>query len=371
MLVERLPSWSANPFSSAGLPTEALAQHRIPPDAVAASWKGLDIHSSAERASWTGTQPLGVVLDFGRLRALLAQEAATHGAQVCLGTRALAWGPQDGGAWVDLRDAHGTRRVEARLVVDATGPSRALMRPHTPEGIEYLMGAGLELVVEVDSAQYDRFAHRLVFYLGNRWMPQGYGWIFPMEPGRLKVGMGRASQDHAESRGLRERVDRLLRQELGLTDPKVLDIHGGVLRYARGMKDTLVVGPALAIGDAASTLNILGGEGIRHAMRSAELAVPFLQLALSRGPQALRGYPAALHRTFRRSWRQCEALAVQKYLLDNDTRLDALVRFLKQQDLSLVMEALFHYRFSRLIWRLGPAYVLRRTLRKLRGSLPF
>ena len=48
----------------------------------------------------------------------------------------------------------------------------------------------------MDDEAYDRSANALTFFLGYKWMPKGYSWIFPMGNRRLKVGAGIVNLPH-------------------------------------------------------------------------------------------------------------------------------------------------------------------------------
>lgn len=365
LLADRLKDLAHNPFSSAGMPFEALRRFDIPEACVGAAWRSLELITSGERGRWDGEAggpPAGVVLDFAKLRNHLAREVREAGGDVWLGARAL----RRDGATVRFQREGQEVSVTARTVVDATGPARALMRQATPPGTAYLSGTGLELLVEVPPEVYARYRDTLVFFMGQRWMPKGYSWIFPMEPNRLKVGAGRFLLGEAEpGPSLRERADQVLRDELRCPEAKVVDVHGAALKYARGMSDVFADGPALAIGDAVSTLNVLGGEGIRHAMEGAELALPFVLRRLQDPGADLSGYRRAVHRRFQRAWAWSEELAIRKYLQDDDARIDALVRFLKPRKLEFLVDVLFNYNFGRAARAAGPAYLWRVLKRRM------
>jgi len=360
LLVDAIPHWHHNPFSSAGLPLDALDRWGLPLSLVKARWSGLEIASTGERGRWQGAEDRGAVLDFGELREFLGQEARATGAEVRLGTRLLGWEASPQGCRVRLETGGRVEEVQARVLVDATGPGRAALGLQV--GTDYLYGVGLEYLVEVDAVTYERFAERLVFYLGRGWVPGGYGWIFPMGEGRLKVGAGVFTVGRNPANpGLPAQVEHILRAEIR-TEARTLDIHGGVLRYARGLQDAYTSGPVIAIGDAVSTLNVLGGEGIRFALEGAEIALPFIEAELKGAGRGFRGYERAMKRRFRRSWNRCEALAIRKYLEEDDSRFDRMVRFLKGQDLDLLMDVLFHYRFGRAMRAAGPRYLLKKLM---------
>ena len=146
-------------------------------------------------------------------------------------------------------------------------------------------------------------------------------------------------------------------------DAPVLDVHGGVLRYAQGLRDPYAAGGLLAVGDAVSTLNPLGGEGIRHALEGVEIALPFLLAELESPGRGFPGYARAMRRRFRRTWRWSEELATRRYLEDGDDRLDRMVRFLSRQDRDFVVDVLFGYNFARAARAAGPAWARSRLAR--------
>ena len=372
LLVDRISSFEINAFSSAGTVNECMEQFQLPDSVVGTIWRALEIVTSHERGRWEEQEPAGTVLDFGRLRAFLAGEIERAGGQVWLGAEYLRREAIEGGERVWLRRGGETRVVDAKVVVDATGPARALMRGQAPAHAEYLRGTGLELLVEVTAEQYARFKETLVFYMGYKWMPRGYAWIFPMEANTLKVGAGRISIGEAQTppgSSLRHHVDLVLKEELGITEPKVLDIHGAALKYALGMEDCFEDGAVIAIGDAVSTLNVLGGEGIRHAMAGAEIALPFIVARLQDPARTFAGYREAMHAKFKTTWQASERHSRRKYLADSDERIDWQVRFLKTKRLEFILDSLFNYNFKRVALASAPSYLVFKAKRGLRRLL--
>ncbi len=125
--------------------------------------------------------------------------------------------------------------------------------------------------------------------LGSAWVPQGYGWVFPMAPGQLKLGVCRL-HDHRRRQPPLHALITDLRQRLELEASTVLDRHGGLIRSTIRRREAHQQGPLLGLGDAVSTGNLLGGEGIRHAMASSEELAPLLLQALAGDPHALARY---------------------------------------------------------------------------------
>ncbi|MBI4913018.1 MAG: NAD(P)/FAD-dependent oxidoreductase [Acidobacteria bacterium] len=364
LLADRLPDLRKNAFSSAGTTLEALDRFRLPGHLVGAFWKNLSARSSNEEGHWSGVGVSGAVLDFGSLREHLAREAEKGGAQLCLGCKATSW--EGGLGEARLRLERGAERFEVKtgILVDATGPARGLMRRAAPPAPAYLVGTGLEWLVEVPPDLWDSWRETLAFFLGRRWIPRGYSWIFPMQEGLLKVGAGRFNPGGPGfPTSLEFHIRQLLGEVLKIPSARVLDVHGGTLRYARGLKDPYAAGPLIGVGDAVSTLNTLGGEGIRHAMEGAEIALPFILRALGDPAVGFGGYAAAMHRRFKGRWDWSEELAVRRYLQDGDGRLDSMIRFLRARDLEFVLDVLFNYNFPRAARAAGPAFLWSRLRR--------
>ena len=117
----------------------------------------------------------------------------------------------------------------------------------------------------------------------------------------------------------------------------------------------------LAVGDAASTANLLGGEGIRHAMDNAD------QLADLLIADGMRSESATIPHRYRqvldaqRSWRWSVSGRLARrtwWGLNNcraDQRLERLINGLSSTAKATALsELLFEYRFERYGLRLLP-----------------
>jgi flavin-dependent dehydrogenase len=391
VLVERLPDLRRAAFSSAALPLDALDRFGLPASVVAHRWSGWELLGPGEaRRSWQGGWPQGVVLDFGALREWLVGEAQRWGARVWLGHRALACHQEADRLRTVLRRGDGSQlEVHSDWVIDATGQERSLLGdpPAAGPGSEQLVsGVGLEWLVQVPSSCWERWSDRLAFCLGSDWVAQGYGWVFPMQAPRLKLGVCRLldpSRDQPPLGGVLERlIERLLapaeRQAMA-----VLDRHGGLIRSSIRRREPHRRGRLVGLGDAVSTANLLGGEGIRHALMSSRVLAPLLLEELRREPAAavasptppwpgaspaatpvartLAGnqpggccvdrYPLELRRALGWRWSLSGRLARRTWLglhgSAADRRLGSLLTSLEQERASALTDLLFGYRFER------------------------
>jgi flavin-dependent dehydrogenase len=143
-----------------------------------------------------------------------------------------------------------------------------------------------------------------------------------------------------------------LQQLLNLNDAVVLDRHGGLIRSTIRRREPHQRGCLLGLGDAVSTGNLLGGEGIRHAMASSEVLAPLLLEALAGKDQALRRYAPKLRRRLGWRWSLSGRLARRTWLSlrgeRGDNRLQRLLQGLDAESSAEDLSALlFQYRFER------------------------
>ena len=359
VLVDRLPDPSRNAYSSAALPLIEADRLGIPSSCrstVWAGWQLLDPYGLEHQ--WWSDDTLGVVLDFAGFRSWLWQQAEESGVELILGRTVSLQHLDDQGAQVTIRGHGGDSELRTcRHLVDATGAGRHLLRQadvalDSPED-PLLTGEGVEWLLQGSDRTTARWRDRLSFMLGTRWITHGYGWVFPMADHQLKVGVCRLAPPQERRQPLHTAMDQLLGQ-LDLDSLKVIDRHGGRVSSTIRRSECPGRGVLRSVGDAASTANLLGGEGIRHAADSALI----LADALLNG-WSLDRYQKRLQTHFGWRWAVSNRLARRTWwgLNDenSDRRMDRLIHGLsgqaKAEDLS---ELLFSYRFERYGWRLLP-----------------
>ncbi len=378
LLVERHQTFAINSFSSAGTPLETLKTYNLPESVIGSYWNRFVVVTSRKQGVWQADQPLGAVLDFGKLREFLANEVRSQGGHVWMGCRYVSHRQQEGHTLVALVHEGAEVTVQTRVLVDATGPFRAVIYDKETPKPDFLSGTGIEYLIEVDDAEYQRHANALTFFLGYKWIPRGYSWIFPMEANRLKVGAGVINEDHQvvkETEPLKRYIQLIMDDYMQTRNYKILDVHGSTLKYSRGLQDVYYQDNVIAIGDAVSTVNFLGGEGIRHAMQGANIASAHIQAYLdalvsnapvSNAPASsnaqtftFKNYQAEMYSVFLRSWNLSEKFGMKKYLQDSDEIVDKVVTYLQPLSLQDVVDILFFYRFEKVSKGL-PQYLWRK-----------
>ncbi len=359
LLAEQNDSFNKNDFSSAATPLETLSQFDLPESVIGSFWHKLTIETSKVSQTWESPKNLGVVLNFAKFRAFLADEVERFGGEVWLGCRYTGHSQVNGETIVEFKQLSDGQliKVSTKVLVDATGFARAIMYEKENEKPDFLSGTGIEYLIEVEPKIYNKYAKDLIFFVGDKWIPKGYSWIFPMEENRLKVGAARIFLDSKTIKHLsplKKYIDLLIDEYLKSKNYTILDKHGSTLKYSRGLRDIYYKENIIAIGDTVSTVNFLGGEGIRHGMDGAEIAGKYIQKYLDGKISDFRDYETEMHRKFDQKWHISERLAVRKYIDDvNDVLTDKTIAYLKYMKTEDVMDILFYYKFEKISRGLG------------------
>ncbi len=353
LLLEKESSFAANDFSSGGAPLEILNDFKLPSEVVGAFCHQIKIATSHDDHLWQAQENIAVVLDFKKLRSFLAEQTTKNGSTVRLGTTYHSHETQDKQTHVHFKNntTEKIETIETRVLIDATGSERrVLMGPqkNKPGNRKVIVGRGIEYLLEVPETVYQSHASCLSFYIGTKWMPQGYAWIFPMQDRRLKVGVGRNYPDEQivpHEKAMGHYLDQLIRECLKTEDIHVLDKHGKTIVYTCHQQDQYRDQNVIAIGDAVSTVNPLTFEGIRHALKSGQIAAAHVRNFLERG-QSLDQYPSEMRRYCGMKWTTSEILTEKIYREPDDDKMTMMLSALKGLSLNALKDLVFYYTFK-------------------------
>lgn len=210
-----------------------------------------------------------VVLDVTGTYRYLAEMARGAGARVVTGAAVTGVRREVGGCVATIVDGAGERELRARFVVDATGVARTVLPMLTRERRFARLGVGAEYEFVDESPERSA----AVLFVGRRFAPAGYGWVFPAPHGRVRVGVGVIKPDvEAAPRAL---LDEFLASDqsarFGLRLGAMTGKHFGVIPAADAPV-TCVHEGVLAVGDSACQALPLVGEGIRYCIESGREA---------------------------------------------------------------------------------------------------
>jgi flavin-dependent dehydrogenase len=293
-----------------------------------------------------------VVFDFAKLREYLASQVKDNGSEVWMGCRYLKHYQQGNSTTVflQLRKKNETISVSTKILVDATGFARSVMYPDKKERPSFLKGTGIEYLLQVDEETYQKYSETLVFFLGYYWSPQGYSWIFPMNDRQLKVGSAIYNEPHKilkKIAPIKNYTKQIIETYIQPKNHKILDIHGSIIEYSKELDDRYYRDSVIAIGDTVSTVNSLGGEGIRHGFKGAEIACQHINARLKEEIDSFASYQTQMKEIFEEDWKRCDRIRKKVYLEYSDRKIDLGVAYLKYLSIDDLIDILFYYKFEK------------------------
>ncbi|HUK64141.1 MAG TPA: NAD(P)/FAD-dependent oxidoreductase, partial [Dongiaceae bacterium] len=154
-----------------------------------------------------GNRDIGYVLDRTKFEPVLADEAKRAGAEIAIGTEAMAMQRSGEGWKVRLAGPRGEEDVLTRIVIGA-------------DGVEGMVGRWAGLDTRVPSRDMESCAQYVVsnirfdpdaiyLHFTHAWAPGGYAWIFPRGTTEANVGLGLIALQ-ADGRSAREYLDGYL-----------------------------------------------------------------------------------------------------------------------------------------------------------------
>lgn len=269
--------------------------------------RGERLESAISRGD--GHAAYGHVISRLELDDRLVREALAAGAEDFTGMRYMSMVATPDAREVELRAADGTlRTISASLVVGADGaysPVRKALTAGADDGgakknLSFAMRAYAE---SEDFRPGGAFGPRLLFEFSRDLLPN-YGWLFPLDDGRVNLGVG-GPLEVLQSRGLDLKVliamfaDKLRDRGIHLGD--LHDQRAHHLPHIGGLPK-LTYPRAVLLGDAASMINPVSGEGIAYAVTAAEQFVNALPSTLGDRAQlaaALAGFESDFRRRYR------------------------------------------------------------------------
>ncbi len=162
-----------------------------------------------------------------------------------------------------------SENFSGKIVVGADGAHSIVARSLGLKTSTHL-GIALESEIEVQDKILSDWQDMLLLDLG--FIRNGYGWIFPKK-NHLSIGVGSWPQNPKGVKKYYAAFDKFCRSKFG--SYRVLHTQGHPLPL-RLENLPIHRGRSLLIGDAAGLINPLDGEGIYYAIKSAQLAVPYI-----------------------------------------------------------------------------------------------
>lgn len=181
--------------------------------------------------------------------------------------------------WMEVSTTDSVFR--SRIVAGADGVHSVVARKlGMKTDLRYAVGIEKELVVTGE--EQAKRKSRVDIDIGS--VPGGYAWMFPKRK-HLSTGAGCIA---SKSRELNGCYQKFLDSQ-GISNYTAARVSRHLIPTC-GRRATLCQGRALLLGDAAGFADPLTGEGIYHAVLSAQLAAPVIERALTQDKIELQEY---------------------------------------------------------------------------------
>ena len=219
----------------------------------------------------------GYILDRARFHRGLAERCAEAGADLCFEARVVSVSAPgaDGRRRLELRLPEGPRTVEARYVVDATGPGRG---PCSESGLA-TGSADLETAAFALATGVDHDPRYIQLHYGSRYAPGGYAWVFPRDGRVANVGVV-VGREWTARRPSRDCLALFLKERCPEAELVSRGFLGGPIPCGQ---ERLPLGEngLFRAGDAAGMVNPLSRGGILEAMKGGTYVAEALASLLS------------------------------------------------------------------------------------------
>jgi digeranylgeranylglycerophospholipid reductase len=225
----------------------------------------------------TDTPFSGLMVDRTAFDRALAHTAIDAGAIVHTASLLMTLNLEQSTA--EIRGPEGSWQLRYRVLIAADGPHSTVARL-----------LGLPLLQTVNTRQYTVPLLR-PFNDTDIWLspayPGGYAWLFP-KGDRANLGLGMDVDIDADMKTPLDVLHRALAAE-GRVGAEILSRTGGAIPVG-GLREQLVTGQILLVGDAAGLTHPVTGAGIAAAVISGEAAADAARLWVAGDAAALNTY---------------------------------------------------------------------------------
>ncbi|MBU1689433.1 MAG: geranylgeranyl reductase family protein [Gammaproteobacteria bacterium] len=234
-----------------------LARYAVPEGVLQQRILGMTSHLPSGWAEKSDAP--GLMIDRAAFDQALAQQAGQNGARLYLNSRLTSL--DSAGSSAIVLTPQGEIYFDYRLLIAADGPHSFVAR-----------SLGLPQQEMVYALQYSvpllEFAENTEIWLSPDY-PGGYAWLFP-KGGVANLGLGVDKRFAADPKAVLDALHCKLVVE-GRVGADILHRTGGAIPVS-GLRQNLVEGNILFVGDAAGLTHPITGAGIASAVVSGELA---------------------------------------------------------------------------------------------------
>lgn len=326
--------------STAWTPAVTIERFSLPKEGINASFNEVILGTLKKEKKWTSEQNIGYVMDYKRMTALILEQAKTNGCTVFTESTVNSL-IKNNEEIVGINTSKGD--FYGKYIIDATGAagilvSEVALRKRVPCS----PSVGIEIEVYDESQTLKKFDKAISVYFDTELFSCGYGWVSTNGLNKYKIGLGEyeysSSKKHSN---LESRLEEFVKLLFKNNKVKVLEKHGGSIYAGPKFKVNNVRHKnLLGVGDTVATINPIFGEGIRHALYSADFAIKSIINNLNKG-EDLNNYEKMWKKYIGSRWNVSLFISLALYEKNSQTTqyfYDKLINFFEYLDVNEIIQ---------------------------------
>ena len=262
----------------------------------------------------------GYIINKKAFLEFLMREAVELGAELWTRARAVGFEVEGGRPRAVVIEREGrVEKVSCEVVIGCDGYWSITARKLFGLGPQEVIPC-LQYVMEGCSIEEPDMAEA---YVGRRWAPLGYLWVFPRGPDSANVGLG------VRGCPAKPYLDKFIKEKGAFRGARLVEAKAALVPIG-GLREKLVMDGAMLCGDAAGQVVPITGEGIHPAMTAGLIAGEVAARAVEEGDVSA-GRLAEYEERFRERWGdviEIGLLARRAFEVLPDDKIDRVLRLL-------------------------------------------
>ncbi len=262
----------------------------------------IDFYSDNSEAKFDIKTDKMVILDITELYQYLSSLSEDKTRELILAAKFLTTVKQPNGGYIStIRTRDNSEfTIRSKYIIDASGWQCAVL---------VALGYGVKpnrigIGTEYEFAQKDYPMNRAILFVGSPVL-SGYGWVFPTNYNKIRLGVGVIKPDTDESP--RDVMSALLvsgfLDKLGVKVPDDYEVNSGIIPSV-AFEKKVVFGNTIRVGDSANCATPIAGEGIRIAIEQGRLLGEALSKNINcKSPSYLHAYEKAYVTKYARDYK--------------------------------------------------------------------
>jgi len=326
LMLEEHPLPGLPVFCGEAISVETLAAAGLKPEPPIINepiYKANFYAPNGKRITISADRVLGYTINRDIFDGLLADKAVATGVTLMVNTKAREVTKKNGVVVGVKAERHGEALlIKSKIVIGADGHASIVRR--SALGIPYFRSFAVCAQYTLNGLNIQE-PDAIEVWLGRKYAPGGYAWVFPKSRTVANVGIGvRANQ--ATKPAILYLQD-FIRQNPDLRDGAIIHKTGGICP-STGTLDKIVDDGVMLVGDAAGQTIPMTGSGVESAIHAGKMAGRVASKAIQEGDTSktrLEEYPE----TFNRHWGK---------LMENSKKTLNIFNALNDEDLNKVSE---------------------------------